>query len=52
MKQYYLFGAGINGIAAIQFFGKQNILAIIDNDERKQGKEVEGIPVISLELYL
>lgn len=52
MKQYYLFGAGINGIAAIQFFGRQNILAIIDNDERKQGKEIEGIPVISLEQYL
>ncbi len=52
MRKYYLFGAGINGIAAIQFFGKQNILAVIDNDERKQGKEIEGISIISLNQYL
>ncbi len=52
MKQYYLFGAGINCIAAIQFFGKQNIVAVIDSDEKKQGSYIEGIIIISLEEYI
>lgn len=52
MGKYYLFGAGINCIAAIQFFKKKNIIAVIDNDERKQGKYIEEIPIISLSQYL
>lgn len=52
MGKYYLFGAGINCIAAIQFFKRKNIIAVIDNDERKQGKYIEEIPIISLKQYL
>ena len=32
MGKYYLFGAGINGVAAIKFFKRKNIIAVIDND--------------------
>lgn len=52
MGKYYLFGAGINGVAAIKFFKRKNIIAVIDNDERKQGKQMEGIPIISLNQYI
>lgn len=51
-EHYYLFGAGINAYAVIQFFGKENILGAIDNDVRKQGGEIEGIPIISLQEYV
>ena len=47
MSRYYLFGAGINAYAVIQFFGRQNIIAAIDNDEKKQGTQIERIPIIS-----
>lgn len=52
MSQYYLFGAGINAYAVIQFFGKRNIIAAIDNDEKKQGTQIEGLPIISLKEYV
>lgn len=51
MSRYYLFGAGINAYAVIQFFGRQNIIAAIDNDEKKQGTQIERIPIISLKEY-
>lgn len=49
--KYYLFGAGINCAAVIKFFGKSNIKAIIDSDERLQGEVFDGIPIISLVQY-
>lgn len=52
MKKYYLYGAGINCIAVIKFLGVQNIIAVIDSDESKHGKEVEGITIISLKDYI
>lgn len=52
MKKYYLYGAGINCIGVIKFFGKQYIKAVIDSDEKRQGSEIEGIPIISLQQYL
>lgn len=51
-KKLYLFGAGINCIGVIHYFGKSNIIAIIDSDKRLQGSFVYGIPVISLQDYL
>lgn len=52
MKKYYLYGAGINCIAVIKFLGIQNIIAVIDSDETKHGKKVEGITIISLKDYI
>lgn len=43
--------SGINAYAVIQFFGRQNIIAAIDNDEKKQGTQIERIPIISLKEY-
>ena len=52
MEKYFLFGAGINCYGVIHFFRKESIIAIIDSDIRKQGTDVEGIPVISLDEYI
>lgn len=52
MKKYYLYGAGINCIGVIKFFGRQNIIAVIDGSEKRQGGEIEGISIISLQQYL
>ncbi len=51
MKKYYLYGAGINCVAVIKFLGAQRVIAIIDSDETKHGKKVEGINIISLKDY-
>lgn len=51
-KRYVLFGAGITGMAAVNYFGKENIVAIIDNAPNKIGTYFEGILVISFEEYL
>lgn len=42
MSRYYLFGAGINAYAVIQFFGRQNIIAAIDNDEKNKVHKLKG----------
>ena len=52
MGKYYLFGAGNNAWGVISFFGRGNILAIIDNEIKKNGLEIMGIPIISFEQYL
>lgn len=52
MKKYYLFGAGINCIGVIKFFGKENILGIIDNDFTRIGNKLEEVPIISFSDYL
>ena len=51
-KRYVLFGAGMTGMAAVNYFGKENIAAIIDNAPNKIGTYFEGILVISFEEYL
>lgn len=52
MKKYYLFGAGINCIGVIKFFGKENIEGVIDNDFTRIGSKLEEVPIISLDDYL
>lgn len=52
MDKCYLFGAGINCIAVIKFLRKENIIAVIDNDEKKIGSFIEDIPIISLQEYI
>lgn len=52
MKKYVLFGAGIVGTGAINYIGKENVIAVIDNNKALVGTLFEGVPVISLEDYI
>lgn len=52
MGKYYLYGAGLNCFAVIQFLGIQSIIAVIDSDEKKHGTNIEGIQIISLQDYI
>ncbi len=49
-SQIFLFGSGLLGVLAIQTL-KDNVklVAICDNNEKKQGQIIEGIPCISPE---
>jgi len=49
---YYFWGAGNNCKSAIEFFGKEKIIAIVDNSSLQQGKELYGIPIIGFEEFL
>lgn len=50
--RYVLFGAGRTGMAAVNYFGKDKIVAVIDNYPDKIGTLFEGVPVISFSEYL
>ena len=52
MDKVYLFGAGINAYGVISYIGKENIIAIIDNEKKKQGRSILEVPIISFESYL
>lgn len=52
MKKVYLFGAGNNAFGVISYIGRENIIAIIDNEKKKQGDNICEIPIISLEEYI
>lgn len=51
-QQYVLFGAGKTSLAAIHYFHKEQIAAVIDNCPDKTGTFFEGVPVISFPEYL
>lgn len=51
-QQYVLFGAGKTSLAAIHYFQKERIAAVIDNCPEKKGTSFEGVPVISFPEYL
>ena len=52
MEKYYLFGAGNNAWGVIAYFGKENIIAIIDNERKKKDGLMRGIPIITFEQYM
>lgn len=52
MREYYLFGAGNNAWGVIAYFGKENIIAIIDNESKRVDGFMRDIPIISFEGYL
>jgi NADH/NAD ratio-sensing transcriptional regulator Rex len=52
MVKYYLFGAGNNVWGVISYFGSENIIAIIDNEKKRIGLHIKGIPVVSFETYM
>lgn len=49
---YYFFGAGNNCSGVLKFFGKDNVLAMVDNSAAKIGTFFEDIPIISFEEFL
>ncbi len=49
---FYLFGAGNNGIGVLNYFGKENIIAFIDNQSAKVGTEYGGVKIISYDQFL
>ena len=51
-SKYILFGAGITGMAVMGYYGKDKIVAVIDNNPQKIGTLFNGILVISFETYL
>ena len=52
MDKIYIFGAGNNAYGVISYVGFENVIAIIDNEKKKQGDSVLGIPIISLDKYI
>ncbi|SCW81895.1 Protein of unknown function DUF115 [Lachnospiraceae bacterium C10] len=51
MKDFYLYGGGINALAVCDFFRQSHIKAVIDRDEALWGQKIRGIPIISFEDY-
>ena len=51
-EKYIIFGAGITGLGAINYFIKEQIIAVIDNSPLKIGTLFHGIRVISFHEYL
>lgn len=51
MDKIILFGAGKNGKKLLGVYDDR-VVAIIDNDTRKQGTLLNGIPIISLDTYV
>lgn len=52
MNKVYLFGSGNNAYGVISYIGEQNVIAIIDNEKKKQGDFLQGIPIISFDRFL
>lgn len=50
--KFVLFGAGLTGKGVIEYFGRERVVAIIDNSPQKQGGNFENLPIISLEEYI
>lgn len=47
IKQYALFGAGFWGQSLLQYIPREQVAFYVDNNEKKDGTAVEGIPVRS-----
>ena len=52
MNKVYIFGAGNNAYGVVSYIGCENVIAIIDNEKKKQGDRLLGIPIISLNEYV
>lgn len=46
-KELILFGAGDYGQKALHFFGKDRVRCFADNDERRTGTSLDGVPIVS-----
>lgn len=52
MDKVYVFGAGCNSHGVVTYIGKKNIIAIIDNEPKRQTSFVLGVQVISYQDFL
>ncbi len=52
MENIFLFGSGNNAYGVIPYLRNKNILAIVDNEKKKQGNIFFNIPIISFSDYL
>lgn len=52
MEKYLIFGAGYIGVMALHFLGSMRVSGFIDNDEKKQGGNLEGKEIISLDCFI
>lgn len=52
MEKVYLFGGGNNAYGVIAYLGRENIIAIVDNEPKKQGKQLLGISIIGFSDYV
>lgn len=52
IPKYYMYGAGNNSWGVIKFFGQDNFIKIIDNDERKRGQQLCGIDIVSFKDFI
>ncbi len=48
-KQIILFGAGVYGRKALEYFGKERVHCFVDNNGALTGTLIDGVPVISFE---
>ena len=48
MDKIYIFGAGNNAYGVISYVGFENVIAIIDNEKKKQGDSVLGLSLIHI----
>ena len=47
-----LFGAGRNGQMALKKYGRKQVAFFCDNDAKKVGGEIDGVPVVAFESML
>ena len=52
MEKVYLFGGGNNAYGVVEYIGSENVIAIVDNEPKKQGDMFLGLPIISFEEYI
>ncbi len=48
-KELVLFGAGDYGQKALHFFGKDRVRCFVDNDARRTGTMIDGVPIVSFD---
>lgn len=46
-KELLLFGAGDYGQKALRFFGRDRVRCFVDNDARRTGTSLDGVPIVS-----
>lgn len=48
-KELILFGAGDYGNKALRYFGKERVRCFVDNDARRTGTSIDGVPIVSFD---
>lgn len=51
-KTMVLFGSGLGGKTVLKLVGKDQVACFVDNDSSKEGKDYEGVPIVSFSTFL